>query len=335
MPVTLGVLICMIVVANIRGNTAQRDVNTLRKCANITAYVECSTGSARDVANVYYVCNEPITAEQFYRFYCSRNTKNLYCGTAYYYLMDVQSATSACATSATNCTDDCRSRLMNLRDQLGCCLNLYFNNTLAFADFGQTFSYSFWRNCGIEPLLADQNCTAQPKVIIPSVDRECDNAEERLPSFVCSASYRDALTNALSQDSDCKGFENVRLERCGMNENGDSCLGTPSLYHHASRAAVSCSELNTCDPDCLLILQRLNESAQCCINSFVNTTFFRHIGLTFDYLSYEYWKMCNLTTPGTCLLKFESGAVSVMRTNAVQLITVLYMILFSIMILSG
>ena len=320
----------LILLIDARYTTAQLDISILRKCANLTAATECSVGSARDVANVYYECNERITGEQVYRYYCSQNEQNLYCGTAYYYLNEARNTAAACATSATNCTDDCRSRLMYLRNQLGCCLNLFFNNSLGLANFGQTFSYSLWRGCDIEPRLVDQMCSAQPEVIPPGRDETCTNPEARLPPIICTRAYIDALNGALSRESDCEGFEQVHLEQCGINANGDTCLDNPSLYAFGSRSLNTCTDSSVCDPDCLQNLQRLNDSAGCCINNFINTTFNRYIGLTFNYLSYDFWDMCNLTTPGVCQPSLTDSSIGVISFDiiSVVLVTISSMVFF-------
>ena len=83
---------------------------------------------------------------------------------------EVDSLDSICEQSAVtgNCSMECRDRLVELNNSLGCCVN-YYNRTVDSSPLG--LSYSLWKSCGVE---SPGFCNSTLKLSVETAVKEGD-----------------------------------------------------------------------------------------------------------------------------------------------------------------
>ena len=284
----------------------KRQVNSSisRQCQRITTSQQCTSGYVQALYSLSLQCDQSQTAENF-QDSCRQNSMGDYCGVATTYIQDIQAILRACPNSMSTCSTQCKGRLVNIRDELGCCINVIFNQTRnmqLYAAYGPAFQYSLWSSCELEGIT--NNCTSVIESLPVPVDPSCDvlSYQEQMERIQCERRYIEPTLNALSSESTCQLFYQSTLEQCGVNEVlGRSCLELlPVLETNFSVAFRTCRNTSICEPLCRSILENFKASAGCCINNFYNSSITEISGTRYDFLSYEYWLLCGLDTPGIC-----------------------------------
>ena len=210
----------------------------------------------------------------------------------------------------TTCSSDCLDFLTTIRAELGCCIN-YFNNTDFAFRFTAVFEYSLWSLCNVEQVA---ECAPGP-VVLPetiTIDPTCNDSTfwgQLLYEVVCRAQYFESPYDL----ENCVYVPGNEINNCLVNEEGRYCrvaeqanaadTSTGDLF--ADPLAVyttNCANTSTCDPLCV---QALGNITSCCFINDYNRTL-----PSYDWLSYEFWSMCGLDSPGFCETKFNDDPVN-------------------------
>jgi hypothetical protein len=205
---------------------------------------------------------------------------------------------SAC-DSSTTCSNQCRDLLNDVRNRLGCCVSAY-NST----DPQSIYRYSLWSLCSVEPIT--EQCT--PSFPLPDVSPGvCStNFQEQLYSRVlCRRELLEATNDALQQTPGCNPvFTFQESSLCAVDEQGRYCELRDNLYDQLNRVSTACrTTTSTCDPTCVEILNNTISTAGCCFISTHNNT----EPEDGDWLSYNFWQRCGLTSPGFCEQRFDDS----------------------------
>ena len=85
---------------------------------------ECTNGLYQELADLALRCGQSQAAQNLFNG-CQQNPMGVYCGIATG--EKIPAILAACRGS--NCTPQCRNLLMNIRNELGCCINVILNDT--------------------------------------------------------------------------------------------------------------------------------------------------------------------------------------------------------------
>ena len=282
----------------------QEDVMTQGGMCSRETYIEriCTDGFYEEYTTVAAQCNQSQLARTVGDT-CRSNEAGVRCG-GIDMDADYQQFFSACEsslTAGTNCSENCSSHLAARRTQYGCCTAV-FNNSFFISDEERAaYSYSLWSRCGLEPV--PEECA--PAFRLPAVDPTCtpEAFRDRLTfSVVCRSQFlRDLRDYAVSCGDDSGDDGN---SSCAVDERGSYCsLQDDMLYSANSEASANCPNTTACDPLCTETLSNITRTYGCCFVSKFNTT----AGSQRDYLSYEFWQRCGLTSPGLCRLRLDDS----------------------------
>ena len=280
-----------------------------RRCQGIVVEQGCNNGLLQEFVDLAYRCNQSQAAEATH-VSCQHNPSGRYCGLAFAFYAEVTSIQSVCATSDTSCTDQCRTLLTNIRNDLGCCISVTFNDSSGLFANVQAFRYSLWSSCGIEPVANDCMSSSVTLTHMP-VDpmANCNITSYSTAQLHCTQRYIEPLLNALSAEQNCHLYHQSALEMCGVNEFGRACHEEPSLASGFLNAFNNCRNTTTCDPGCISALRKFNQSSGCCINNVYNGSSLILTGSSYDWLSNSFWSMCGLETPGICEARFNGSTL--------------------------
>ena len=283
------------------------------RCENAYLAQSCTNGLSQELVNLALQCGDHEEA-QFRVDSCQQNPMGVYCG-AVYAGTQITEVTTICLISETsNCSTQCQNLLTNIREQLGCCINVIQNSTFS----PPAFNSSLWSSCGIEPIPND--CISSSITTSTSVGPTCNETTYFMQNFIsltCSSRYVQPTLQALQalpNEDDCEVYIQGFRELCGVDKAGDYCLirhpfdlSNPSLVY----AFNNCTSNTTCSNDCRMALQNFESLTGCCINNVYNGTYIDLFGRArIPFLSYEFWTLCGLETPGTCETPFTSVSTS-------------------------
>jgi hypothetical protein len=129
------------------------------------------------------------------------------------------------------------------------------------------------------------------------------NFQEQLYSRVlCRTEFLEATNDALRQTPGCNPVFNTQdLSLCAVDEQGRYC--DIQANNLDGRASTACPNTNTCDSNCINTLNEIVSTAGCCLISRFNNT---QTGER-DWLSYDFWQRCGLTSPGFCEQEFDNS----------------------------
>ncbi len=302
----------------------QIDVNQLRECQRIILQEQCNNGLLQESVNLALQCNLSSAAADI-REGCRRNSAGDYCAVATIFTVDnIVTVALECSTNSSSvCTPRCQNLLTLIRGELGCCINVYFNNSASLFFTPGPFLNSVWTRCGVEPIT--EQCT--PSTIeLPQVqvDPTCTTAgirAERAGAFQCSRRFLQPIIDALMDVETCQIYAQSALEQCGVDESGTPCYEQFDALFSSFRASlIACSDVTTCAPSCAAALQNFANTGGCCINNFFNGTLAGITTLRFEWLSSQFWEDCGIETPGLCEPRLN-GAVFLGGTATIVAIT--------------
>ena len=229
---------------------------------------------------------------------------------------------SVCGTSPTTCSSGCASALTNIRAELGCCVNAY-NTTDSESSDRFVYSYALWSLCNVEPVT--ERCT--PSFDLPTgTDITCNPLsiqEQLISGILCRAEFLDSLRRALTSwgcpDETSAGI----VSSCSVDRNGQYCALLDNLDDQMDSASTNCP--NT-DETCVNTLNSIVDISGCCFISEFNSSSEEPR----DFLSYEFWQRCGLTSPGFCDVRLDtsptrisgSGAATISATAALFILAV-------------
>ena len=283
-----------------QANSDQEEV-----CSNLGIQVLCTNGAYGEYAIVLAQCSESRPTALFFQGFCTENSVGTICATIAEPETDTDRLEDACYNS-TICSNECRVLLNEHRTRLGCCVNAY-NSTYPLSAKPFIYSYSLWSLCGVEPIT--EQCT--PNFDLPDSStcnqQEFQKVQDQLYSRVfCNREILEATNNALNAEGCDPPFNFDDTSVCLVDEQGNYCDARDDLYDLANRASDDCHNTTSCDPTCIETLNDIISIAGCCfISEFNNTEDYYYPR---EWLSYDFFQSCGVSSPGFCTQKFVSAA---------------------------
>ena len=269
----------------------KRQADSEDACTAGTIEDLCTSGYYLTYANVLLECNQLSTALVIQDGCQSTGTGKL-CGTFNTYQIG-SSILSVCGRFPSNCSQDCRDLLVSARAELGCCIS-NFNNSDRYDP--TPYSNELWSLCDMETV-TEECAPGFIELQETAVDPSCTPAvlNERLFSeALCRRQFLESQRAASIEFCD---EETNTINDCTVNEFGRYCILEQVNYRSLINvASSSCTNTSTCDPLCV---ETLSSITGCCFISQFNDT---SSAESYDWLSYEFWTQCNLTSPGFCEL---------------------------------
>lgn len=285
------------------------DLANFQRCARLSTEQYCTNYAELQMSslNAAVQCNDAEIATAVAST-CVRDTESgFYCGAAIAYSRDIGSILFACATplAGAACTDDCRASLMDIRENLGCCINSGVNSTNSI--FGQilvqAFSYGLWSRCGVSP--PNSTCTdALPYTLPGAVQTSCNVRE----AIGCSQAAQDALVRVVSQTalSGCDVLVDYDNGVCSQRPGAARlCFETidQDTTTYVTPIQTSCATAvatQTCSSACKGTLESFVANRGCCVNTVYNSTYARGSGLNFTASlleDYRLFEVCEVEAP--------------------------------------
>ena len=298
----------------------------LRTCTAIASDEQCTNGLVQETINLALRCNLRQQA-LFLVGNCQQNSRGDYCSLAGTFQQDVNTLAIVCRDSVETCTTRCRNYLMLLREELGCCLNLAFNNSLSPFNTPELFSYALWSSCGVESIT--EECSNTVELPETEIDFTCTTATfiNEAGALTCSERFLQPILDRLSED--CSPYRLAALESCGVDESGQHCYEQASELNIQFTAALSdCQDTDTtmCNATCVETLDNVASSAGCCVNNFLNGSLAGITSVSYDWLSEEYWSQCGLVSPGFCEARLN-GAITTRGNHITTVIVAMLLLL--------
>ena len=274
-----------------------------RPCLALIQQDQCTSGFTQEYVDLAVQCNEGI-----YRNLagdCAVNARGKVCfGILSDAIIPDRNIASVCGSFPTTCSSECRDIFTATRDRLGCCVNTYNDTELSSRAGSLQFSYSLWTLCGVE-LVAEQ-CESTINSTQTQLDPTCNSepyfTQQLYFNVFCRRQFIDSTRNAIDDMCDLsEGFYGPGA--CLANEDGHYCNAIPGSESHYVYLQVAevCTNTNVCDPRCVKALNNAVRSLGCCLISFFNNTAQR------DWMTFEFWQQCDLTSPGFCESRFNDA----------------------------
>ncbi len=287
-----------------QGDSNQDDV-----CSRVLTSEVCNSGYYQELAGVSLLCNSSVFAESLTLF-CAFDQMNEFCGDIVKFDL-VSDIEILCNSFISSCSQECRDHLMRTRSELGCCVNAF--NGSSFFD-NASFAYALWSSCGVEPVT--QQCSFPFTLPQLEVDPTCNSNivfGERFQSVSCRQQYVQSYRDRLSATEGCNDTDSS----CNINRFGTYCqLFATDINSNFTTADLSCGNTSTCDPLCIDTLNSITNTVGCCFNDHFNDT----DTVQYDWLSYEFWSMCGLESPGLCeeFLNTDTPFITITTTTTTE-----------------
>lgn len=280
---------------NVEGQTEPHKISKRQEvsdqdyaCNQVLASEVCTNGQYQEYASLSQRCNDSVVVQFYQDVFCAYNQMDIFCGLANYSLL-LSNIAIFCNNSSPSCSQDCRDHLIRARSELGCCIN-------AVIDIDEQFAYPMWSRCGVEPVT--RKCSTSFTLPPIQVDPTCDEDAylERSRSITCRQPYVEGLRERLTTEG-CQGLAD-EITFCKANQFGTYCdtLEEYNFESNLTLASWSCRNISICDPLCIETLDNIINTLGCCFNDRYNTT----NSDQYYWLSYEFWSMCGLESPGLC-----------------------------------
>ena len=262
----------------------------------------CTSGYQQGYATLLAKCGQRESAMSIAQS-CESSSSGTLCGVTDVFDLSANINTTCSSGFPTTCSSDCQALLTSTRAELGCCIN-YLNNT----NFGDVsgFDNSLWSLCDVE--LVTEECAPGP-IELPdttSIDPICFTFFDHLYSEVlCRTQYLESLRDTYIESC---GFDPTStFETCVIDEEGRYCEVEQAMQDTNSplftAASTNCADTSICDPLCI---ETLSSITSCCFITEYNGT---SADTMYDWLSYEFWAQCDLTSPGLCESRFNDEPV--------------------------
>lgn len=305
----------------------KRQTDSGGRCSQVAMREGCTGGVFEEYASLLLQCNSRSGAAAIHES-CISNSMGFFCGSQSDDLfIDTNNACGAGALPGT-CTPECRDFLIATRARLGCCVSL-FNDSSSTLYEPEPFRYSLWSLCGVETVT--EQCAPSPFALPQAqVDPTCNQTvfQERLIADIfCRRDFIEALRDELSSE-DCEDSMIIEgaTQQCVVNEAGQFCSSQPGTSSLIQAAFDNCEGTTSeCDPSCTAALTNAVNTAGCCFISEYNTT----SANPRDWLSFEYWQRCDLTSPGFCEIRFSNAAILKAPGKVIGFTVVLLMMVIS------
>ena len=272
-----------------------------RQCDMVLLKELCTNGAYQDYASVFQRCNDSTTAYLFQTI-CTPNSMGEVCADDIFLQKGIK---RVCSDSNSTCSSDCKDLLNSTRSELGCCIASIYNDSTTPLLYSPTaYAYPLWSSCEVEPVEAE--CPPSLITLPPAQDDTICSSYSHIEktqlasATLCTPHFINPILQ-LSSKLNC--YSIVTELSCRVNQLGLYCGALYEIsYDFFVAANESCNDTTTCDPLCTEILNSMANTVGCCFNQDYNNT--RALSpLTFEWLSYEFWSMCDLRPPGLCELR--------------------------------
>ena len=253
-------------------------------CFSILSTEYCTNGYNQEYADIGRQCNQGIYMDL--EEDCAVNAMGDICNSVIIAVISDSQLLLVCGGRfPTTCTPECRHLLTTIRSELGCCANKFYDNYL-------------WTLCDVG-FVAEQ-CESTINSSQTQQDPNCTDESFNQQIFRNVFCRRQYFESAINVTPDFCGIEHT----CEANEEGRYCLAIPELETDPLERAVSCACTDTCvcDPLCIEALNNGTNALGCCFISRFNDTE-QH-----DWLAFEFWQQCDLTSPGFCEPSYNDAA---------------------------
>lgn len=275
------------------------------RCGELAIEEQCNSGLLQAAAEVAVNCND-LQMAQFFHNSCRRNSNGRYCDSGSSFLfVYTKDITNVCRNSTTVCSTECRNLLTRTRNELGCCINIGQNDSSNLIYDPEPFNYTLWSNCNVEPIT--EECTPSTVNLPQRSGRTCTPSSlfEQLNRVSCTRRYVEPVLKVLSATEGCDPIRQAALEQCGVNEFGTLCAQINSSTVQISSTSLVCENTQMCSQDCMEALQSLKGTYGCCVNNLYNGSLDNIVVPRMDWLSFEFWVQCGVSTPGICEAKLN------------------------------
>lgn len=316
------------------------DCEDVTFCASFRNDAECMSGILQLDVDTVLRCRTASNLETLRSQYsmCAKSESGAHCGS----LPLVPSMVEQCSgsISSNNCTQECRSYLENLKNELGCCINEHssiFNGT-----HNEIFSYDLWNLCEITvpPKSCREhgltfNITKSTKNFTCTAEHPYNQYDD--PLYYSSLCAKDgpgqAYIDIMLKDKNCLSINSevakLVAERCSVNSNGGFCE-MEEQYSNVYDAIVRLEptfcdvEINNgtvgCRDDCRNYLNDVKNSLGCCINYFFTVN--ESIIDCHQYM--QVLTSCGVESPEFCKSTLSlNGARSTIYTTILQWFSIL------------
>lgn len=309
------------------------------RCLNIAQGLTCMPGgSIQELVELNLQCNQTQAALDS-QDSCFQNSMGLFCGRASSFIgrnVNVLDIEAECLPAASSCTDLCRSLLVEISSELGCCINRSFNRSTNSLYRPEIFEFSLWSSCGVETV---SDCPGNNAIVLPEtmVDPECNSSVSfiRASTIGCTEEFIQPVLDILADDGNCETLEGMLLDRCGINEeDGRHCfeLLNPLLTGFRAASSSCSNDTTTCSPNCRSALETLSNNTGCCLNDFFNSTTALVNGPE-PFLTSQFWSVCGIETPGFCVVQFfDNGASNLSSVDYRATATVISVIMLLVVL---
>ena len=278
-----------------------------KSCLAQTQQDRCTSGFTQEYVDLAVQCNQEIyqnLAED-----CAVNARGEVCfGIAIDTISPAEDVWSACLRDSSyspTCSPRCRRIFTHTRDRLGCCVNTFNDPELSSYAGSLRFRFDLWTLCGVE--LVTEQCESTINSTRTQLDPTCTEADfnQQLSFNVfCRRQFIDSTINATGADMCGISAELSSPYICPAYEDGQYCSAIPDseTWPAAQQASRACTNTSECDPLCVEALNNAIRSLGCCFISLFNDTETQP-----DWLTFEFWQQCDLTSPGFCESRFNYG----------------------------
>lgn len=292
------------------------DIDNVRRCGKLFVQDYCNADDedgirdfVTDSLNSAVRCNRSDFAD-IAAASCARDSETgTYCGEAEYYVRDLVELLSVCAAPIANvsadCPPECTTRLQNMRDGLGCCINAVYNKTGGTYFDNRPFSDSLWSRCGVEPVTS--TCTGVLTYEIDEVDSTCSFLEfnNRNARIYCESAEVEEYRQAVLLGEDCEDFEQLSKDYCNQHPNGNYCFSidvSEDFPKYINAILEHCQNSNqSCSPECKQSLSDFRNDRHCCVNTVYNSTLAKVLAtdeITSLFLADDsLFKLCDVDAP--------------------------------------
>ena len=312
----------------------ETDRESARQCSKVIYGTQCvSTDYVQNLIDTINKCGTyGRAAATAVELLCRQNSNGDYCGSAGIDISSVLEVQNVCSSS---CSPSCRSALLALKNQQGCCLT----SNPVFATFSLPVYFGY---CELS------NPSACPgtslTLTLPSssqTDSSCSSIKDILRTtsrFACTSQNIQPILDAL-RNNNCDEFAKLNELACSYR-NGQYCyehLTTKDASSDLVDATRVCTTTFSCSSSCQRSLKDLNNQVGCCLNLYNSTLQVFESFISTDITTYStitnssLWRECGITTPGICEVRLLNGGFSLLHFSVITYLIMLFCTSFSLM----
>ena len=306
--------------------------NTIQEnCALALILDSCTSGAYEDVSYLISLCTQvedALSTARMLQGYCRTDSNGVYCAN---FLANIDPLRETCNAFIHTCDPECRDvlastcpsgcseALTSVRAEIGCCGRVF--NEIGFPEL----NYDLWALCGVEPwpdtdLCGPSTFELPARNLSHPLCLQSDLQGSVQFNVICKAEFLDSQRNALLATEGCESSVSIldvqTAASCAVNEGGSYCDSISNLLsEHLTTASSNCMNTSVCDPLCIDTLEIITRSVGCCFITVFNSST-DPTDPAREYLSYEFWQRCNLTSPGFCGVRLNNSTSRISASTA-------------------